>query len=56
MSLVYGKIYCLLATDYIPLKKKSLTSLQGLFILAPRPGLEPGTHGLTELMIFYLYL
>jgi hypothetical protein len=30
-------------------KRKSLTSLQGFKYLAPRPGLEPGTHGLTVL-------
>ena len=29
--------------------KKALASLQGLFkFLAPQPGLEPGTYGLTE--------
>ncbi len=28
-------------------KQKSLASLQGFIYLAPRPGLEPGTHGLT---------
>jgi len=25
-----------------------LHSLQGLCVVAPRPGLEPGTYGLTE--------
>jgi hypothetical protein len=28
--------------------KKALALLQGLF-MAPRPGLEPGTYGLTEI-------
>ena len=28
-------------------KRKALESLQGLSNLAPRPGLEPGTYGLT---------
>ena len=30
-----------------PKEAKSLASLQGFIYLAPRPGLEPGTHGLT---------
>ncbi len=28
-------------------KEKSLASLQGFLYLAPQPGLEPGTYGLT---------
>ena len=28
-------------------KAKSLAILQGFFYLAPQPGLEPGTYGLT---------
>ena len=28
-------------------KAKGLAFLQGLFYLAPQPGLEPGTYGLT---------
>ncbi|WP_460489197.1 hypothetical protein [Curvibacter fontanus] len=31
--------------------KKGLALLQGLLDLAPRPGLEPGTYGLTVLKI-----
>jgi hypothetical protein len=31
----------------VPAKEKAPELHQGLFYLAPRPGLEPGTYGLT---------
>ena len=30
-------------------KKKALHFCKALYLLAPRPGLEPGTYGLTEI-------
>jgi hypothetical protein len=29
---------------------------KGFFIVAPRPGLEPGTYGLTENSLFKIFL
>jgi len=30
-------------------EKSPCNYLQGLYVVAPRPGLEPGTYGLTEI-------
>ncbi len=34
------------------IKKKALHRCKALSLLAPRPGLEPGTYGLTENVAF----
>jgi hypothetical protein len=41
-----NKVSYVLAT--VAKKKKALHLCKALSLLAPRPGLEPGTYGLTE--------
>ena len=48
MGNVLDLLICQLSViEKITTKEKGLAFLQGLVFLAPQPGLEPGTYGLT---------